>query len=98
MLRLAHHHLGEHSEAATCYERAVALFHDIGGRYYEADILAHLGDTHHAARNPEAAREAWTLSLAVFEELDHPDAAALRARLHHHLDLDPSDTVLPARG
>lgn len=97
-LGYAHHHLGEHSEAAACYERAAALFHDIGDRYYEADIFVHLGDTHHAARNPVAAREAWTLSLALFEELDHPDAAALRARLQHHLGQDPPGTALPPRG
>ncbi|MFJ9119377.1 AfsR/SARP family transcriptional regulator [Streptomyces sp. NPDC102394] len=96
-LGFAHHHLGEHGEAAACYEKAAALFHQVGDLYYEADILAHLGDTHYAARNPRDARDAWTRSLALFEKLDHRDTEALRARLDHHLHLDPSDTVLPPR-
>ncbi|MBK3639915.1 BTAD domain-containing putative transcriptional regulator [Streptomyces sp. MBT33] len=96
-LGVAHHHLGEHGEAAACYEKAAALFHHIGDLYYEADILAHLGDTHYAARNQRDARDAWTRSLALFEQLDHRDTEALRARLEHHLHLDPSDTVLPDR-
>ncbi|NEA66763.1 BTAD domain-containing putative transcriptional regulator [Streptomyces sp. SID12488] len=96
-LGYAHHHLGQYDEAAACYRQAAALFHDLGDRYYEADILAHLGDTHHAARNPAPARDAWTRSLTLFEELDHPDTEALRARLLHHLGKDPADTVLPER-
>ncbi|WP_260844864.1 tetratricopeptide repeat protein [Streptomyces sp. SLBN-31] len=96
-LGVAHHHLGEHSEAAASYEKAAALFHHIGDLYYEADILAHLGDCHYAARNPRDARDAWTRSLALFEQLDHRDTAALRARIEHHLHLDPSDAVLPDR-
>ncbi|MET8976567.1 BTAD domain-containing putative transcriptional regulator [Streptomyces sp. NPDC004539] len=96
-LGYAHHHLGEYPQAAACYERAARLFHELGDRYFEADILAHLGDTLHAARDTGATRDAWTRSLALFEELAHPDAAALRDRLRHHLDKDPSVTVLPPR-
>ncbi|MFJ1806792.1 MULTISPECIES: BTAD domain-containing putative transcriptional regulator [unclassified Streptomyces] len=96
-LGYAHHHLGRHDEAATCYRQAAAPFHQLGDRYFEADILAHLGDTHHAARDRDAARSAWTRSLTLFEELDHPDAEALRVRLLHHLGKDPADTVLPER-
>ncbi|MGI5179786.1 BTAD domain-containing putative transcriptional regulator [Dactylosporangium sp. CA-152071] len=77
----AHHHLGELAEAAACFERAVALFRLTGDRDFEADSLHHLGDTRLAAGDPEAARDTWRRSLEIFEDLDHPDATTVRAKL-----------------
>ena len=57
------------------------LFRDLGDRYDEADTLTHLGDTHHAAGDPDAARDAWQQALTILDELDHPDADQVRAKL-----------------
>ena len=75
-LGYAHHHLGHHAQAITCYQQALDLFRDLGDRYDEADTLTHLGDTHHAAGDPDAARDAWQQALTILDELDHPDADA----------------------
>jgi tetratricopeptide (TPR) repeat protein len=85
-LGYAHHHLGHHAQAVTCYQHALDLSRDIGDRYYEADNLIHLGDTHHDAGNPTAARDAYQQALIILEDLDHPDAAQVRAKL---TGLDP---------
>jgi tetratricopeptide (TPR) repeat protein len=80
-LGLAHHHLGQHDDALACLQRACDLFHELGDRYHEADTLAHLADARRAAGQAEAARSALTRSLAILTDLDHPDAAQIRARL-----------------
>jgi tetratricopeptide (TPR) repeat protein len=82
----AHHHLGQHNQALTCYQHALTLRRDLGDRYNEADTLTHVGDTHHATGNPQGARDAWQQALTILDELDHPDAAQVRAKL---ADLDP---------
>jgi DNA-binding SARP family transcriptional activator len=82
----AHHHLGQHPQAIACYEHALSLFRDLGDRYNEATTLTHLGDTHHAIGDRQAARDAWQQALAILDELDHADAAQVRAKL---ADLDP---------
>ncbi len=39
--------------------------------------------THHAAGNPDDARSAWWQALGILDELGHPDADQLRAKLRH---------------
>jgi DNA-binding SARP family transcriptional activator/tetratricopeptide (TPR) repeat protein len=80
-LGYAHHLLGDHQQAADRYQRALHLYRSLGDRYYEADVLTRLGDTHHAAGNPQAARDAWKHALAILDDLDHPDADNVRAKL-----------------
>ncbi|MCO8274023.1 tetratricopeptide repeat protein [Actinoplanes sp. TRM 88003] len=75
------HHLGRHADAVDCYQHAVAIFHDLGDRYQEADTTGKLGDVHQGAGDLEAARAAWQHAWGILTELDHPDAAALQARL-----------------
>jgi hypothetical protein len=65
-----------------CGQRALRLRRDLGDRHGEADTLTHLGDTHHAASNPTAAHDAYQQALTILEDLDHPDADTVRARLH----------------
>lgn len=77
----ASHHRGHHTAAAVAYRRALDRYCDLGNRYYQADTLTHLGDTHHAAHELEAAGRAWAQALGFLEELRHPDAARLRAKL-----------------
>jgi DNA-binding SARP family transcriptional activator/Tfp pilus assembly protein PilF len=80
-LGYAHQHLDHHTEAADCYQHALTRYRDLGDRYYEADTLSHLGDTHHAAGRPDQARTAWSTALHILTDLDHPDAAAVGAKL-----------------
>jgi tetratricopeptide (TPR) repeat protein len=77
----AYHQLGQYGEALTYYQRALALFRRVGGRYGQADTLTHLGDTHHATGDLDAARDAWQQALVILDDLDHPDASAVRAKL-----------------
>jgi DNA-binding SARP family transcriptional activator len=79
-LGFAHHHLGEHTQAITCLGRALDLFRELKHRYYEADTLARLGDTY-AAIGENTAVTLWRQSLAILDDLEHPDANRLRARL-----------------
>jgi NB-ARC domain len=41
----------------------------------------HLGDTYHATNDLDAAREAWQQALTILDQLDHPDAGQIRAKL-----------------
>jgi tetratricopeptide (TPR) repeat protein len=80
-LGYAHHHLGQHTQALSCYHHALALQHELGDRHSEAAVLCNLGDTYHAAGNTDAARDAWQQALTILDQLDHPDADAVRTKL-----------------
>ncbi|MFJ9214317.1 AfsR/SARP family transcriptional regulator [Streptomyces sp. NPDC102264] len=80
-LGYAHHHLTEYGDAIDCYRRALELDRRSGDRYGETEILCHLADTHLAAADPEAARRAWRRALEIAEQIGHPSAADLRAKL-----------------
>ena len=80
-LGCAEHHLGHHAQAASCYSRALAIFRELGDQYYQADTLAHLGDTHQSAGVLQQAREAWQQALDILDDLRHPDADQVRAKL-----------------
>jgi tetratricopeptide (TPR) repeat protein len=89
----AEHHLGNFAEAAACYQHALSLFREYGARFDEADALTHLGDTHQAAGELAQAREAWQQALAILDDLQHPDAGQVRAKLastNHHASGNPS--------
>jgi tetratricopeptide (TPR) repeat protein len=77
----AEHHLGNLAQATACYERAIGLHRDSGDRFLEADTLTHLGDNHHAAGGLAQAQETWQQALDILEELQHPDADQVRAKL-----------------
>ncbi|MET8151269.1 tetratricopeptide repeat protein [Actinoplanes sp. NPDC049668] len=80
-----HHHLGAYAAALTCYRRSRELFREQGDRRFEAVILTHLGDTHLAAGDPAPAHDAWRQALDIYEEIDHPDSAEIRAKLRSDL-------------
>ena len=80
-LGYAHHHLGDLAESAACYQRALGLYREIGDRYAQAETLGHIGDTRHAAGRPDEARAAWEEALAILDDLHHPDAGQVRAKL-----------------
>jgi tetratricopeptide (TPR) repeat protein len=77
----AHHQLGDYQRAAECYKRALALDRKFGDRYHEADTLVHLGDTCHAVGDGRRARDAWRQAVTILDELGHPDADQVRAKL-----------------
>ncbi len=75
------HHMENLAEAGVCYQRALSLHRESGHRFDEADTLIHLGDTRHAAGELAQAREAWQQALGILEDLHHPDAEQVRAKL-----------------
>jgi tetratricopeptide (TPR) repeat protein len=77
----AHHHLGEHAEAAHFHRQAVDLRLEFKHYQHAAASLTRLGETRIAVGGPETARRAWAEALAILDGLEHPDAGALRARL-----------------
>jgi DNA-binding SARP family transcriptional activator/Tfp pilus assembly protein PilF len=77
----AEHHLGNLAEAAACYQRALSLDREVGDRLNEAQTLTHLGDTYQAASELGQAPDAWQQALDILDDLDHPDAEKVRARL-----------------
>ncbi len=80
-LGYAHLHLGHHDDAVSGYRRALDLHRDAGDRVGEAGTLGHLGDALDAAGDRGAALLAWRQATDLFDRLDHPDAAELRAKL-----------------
>jgi tetratricopeptide (TPR) repeat protein len=80
-LGYAEHHLGGHTEAATSNQHALAAFRELGDRYHEAKTLTRLADTYDAVCEPQQARKAWQQALDILDELDHPDAGQVRAKL-----------------
>ncbi|HZN77935.1 MAG TPA: hypothetical protein VFC00_40510, partial [Micromonosporaceae bacterium] len=76
--------LGQHEEAASCFDKARKLFHDVGDRYQTAAVGVHIGDNELAMGHVAAARDAWRAALTTLEELEHPDAEAVRAKLDEH--------------
>jgi DNA-binding SARP family transcriptional activator/tetratricopeptide (TPR) repeat protein/DNA-binding XRE family transcriptional regulator len=79
-LGYAHALKGDHAEAVACYRRALTACRELA-IYYQAVTLNHLGDALQAAGEPESARAAWRESLAIFDQLRHPDAAGVRPKL-----------------
>ncbi|GAA5201867.1 BTAD domain-containing putative transcriptional regulator [Rugosimonospora acidiphila] len=76
-----HHQLGHYDRAVDCHRTALELVRQAGDRYHESLALRHLADAHDAARDPSAAADARYAALEILDELDHPDAALVRAEL-----------------
>lgn len=80
-LGYAHRHLGDHPQAIACYRRAAQLREEEGERHAHARTLNRLGDVHHEAGEYDAAGASWRQALAILNDLDHPDADLVRAKL-----------------
>jgi tetratricopeptide (TPR) repeat protein len=77
----ARHRLGDHAAAIVCIERSLELFRELGDRYFQAQILDHLGDARRAAGHPRAAADAYREALVILNDLNHPDADEMNAKL-----------------
>ena len=80
-LGFAEHGRGNLAAAADCYQRALTIFREVGGRWSEAEVLVRSGDTCHVAGELPQARDAWRQALTILEDLEHPDADRVRAKL-----------------
>jgi tetratricopeptide (TPR) repeat protein/DNA-binding XRE family transcriptional regulator len=74
-------HLGDVTCAAAHFEAALTLCRDHGDRSSEGDILAHIGDARHTAGDLPRARRAWQQALAIYDDIQHPEADTVRAKL-----------------
>lgn len=81
-LGYVHHHLSQYDEAVACYGRALQSQRQLDDKYEQAGTLSRLGDTFAAAGNTRSAHGCWYQALALLEELHHPEAQQLRARLN----------------
>ena len=80
-LGFAEHGRGNLAAAADCYQRALTIFREVGDRRSEADVLIRSGDTCHVAGELPEARDAWRQALTILEDMEHPDADTVRAKL-----------------
>lgn len=80
-LGYAHHHLGQFEAAVDCFQHALGLYSNLGDRSGLADTLVHLGDAQQSAGDSDGAARSWRQALTILEELDHPDARQVRAKL-----------------
>ncbi|MGE5292553.1 MAG: AfsR/SARP family transcriptional regulator [Micromonosporaceae bacterium] len=76
-----HSRLGHYAEAVDCLGQALGLCAELGDRYHLAEILTHLGEAHRADGRVPQARDAWKQAVSILDELHHPDADEVRAKL-----------------
>jgi tetratricopeptide (TPR) repeat protein len=77
-----HHQLGSHQQSIDCYRHAIDIYRDQADQLKEADTLSSLGDAVRGCGDVGADRQAWTLALQIFDQLSHPDADRVRAKLN----------------
>jgi tetratricopeptide (TPR) repeat protein len=77
----AHHQLGRHDEAITCFRTAVDIMDGLRAGYHLAPMLIHLGDACQAAGDYGGARQSWLKALVILDDLHHPNAGLVRAKL-----------------
>jgi DNA-binding SARP family transcriptional activator len=80
-LGYVHHQLRHYPQAVAHYRDALELRRRLGDRYDEAETLARLGDLYDESGDAAAAREAWREALRILDDLQHPDADAIHAKL-----------------
>jgi DNA-binding SARP family transcriptional activator/tetratricopeptide (TPR) repeat protein len=78
---VAHHHLGNAPDALACLEESLTSYRRQGDRLAEAEVLTHLAEAEQAHGDADAARGSWQQALVILEDLGHPDADEIRAKL-----------------
>jgi DNA-binding SARP family transcriptional activator/tetratricopeptide (TPR) repeat protein len=76
------HQADRYNEAVAYYQQALRAYADADDRYFRAITLIHLGETHQANGHREATLDLWQQALTILDDLQHPDAAPTRAKLH----------------
>jgi tetratricopeptide (TPR) repeat protein len=89
-LGYCYHRAGRLTRAVAFYQQALDAYADIDDRYYRAHTLIRLGETHEASGNPHAAHDNWQEAAQVLDDIHHPDAKAVRARLHTTITAAPA--------
>jgi hypothetical protein len=69
------------SEGAAHLGHAFSLLTEIGQTYNQAIVLDGLGDAYRSAGDKEAAHRAWVQAAAILDDLRHPCAAQVQAKL-----------------
>lgn len=81
----AHHLLGDFRQAIDAYERSIVLARAHGALFREAEVTSRLGDTLSASGDRAAARQKWSHSLCLLDQLQRPEVGDLRASLNASL-------------
>jgi len=74
-------HLCDIAQAKVHYAKAIEAYREISASFGEGNSLAALGDALLAEGDPEAAAAAWRQAIAILDQLTHPLADQVRARL-----------------
>lgn len=85
-LGYAHQGLRHFEHAIARYHEALDVFCEVGDRPGQGETFYNLGQAHLHMSRPDAARDCWMRALAIFEDLQTPQTAAVLARLR---SLDP---------
>ena len=73
--------LGNFTQATTYFESALRDAERHSDAPMQAEILTHLGEARHAAGELPQARQAWQQALAIYDNIQHPSAGKVRAKL-----------------
>jgi len=76
-----YHRLGRTGDAIACYRQSLTAFRELGDRYNQAEILTHLAAAYQTSGDAHLARDCLEQALAILTELEHRNAAEVRARL-----------------
>ncbi|MFC8226869.1 BTAD domain-containing putative transcriptional regulator [Streptomyces sp. NPDC057287] len=83
LFRLAELHLAirQPAHAASHAEQALAILRGIGGEWRRANVLTALGRGLAGIGQTDRAQVCWNEALSIFDDLDSPEAAAVRELL-----------------
>ena len=73
--------LRDTERALACFRESLTRYRQTANFRHQATVLTHIGDAHWQAGDTVAATEAWRQALAILDELGHPDAEQVRAKL-----------------
>jgi DNA-binding SARP family transcriptional activator/tetratricopeptide (TPR) repeat protein len=80
-LGYAHCRLGEHEASVACFREALHLFTAVGDQVSTAVALTHLGEAYQLIGDLDAVFATWRQALAILDDIGHPDADEVRAKL-----------------
>jgi tetratricopeptide (TPR) repeat protein len=74
---------GRYAQAIAYHLQSLGECREFGHRWAEADALAHLGQAYLARGDTDMARRVWGQAIGILDDLCHPDADDIRAKLGH---------------